>query len=277
MMKFPRTILFAGSVVAAAALATTAHAASLASDNAAAYSGANNWSPSNGGSGFQPWTFFALGDPNLYGDFIGSSTSNGGTGGGTNGSSLGIDTSGNAWGLYGNSGDTMAAFRPFTGDLSIGQTVEIDIDQGFQQNGSQVGITLLNDSGQALLTVYYIGGDPINSWKVDDNNGEANLSPNVGFTSDGLHLSITLTSATTYSGTLTQLNGGSASASFSGSLQIQPTGEGIGKIELFNNDAGTAYANNAFFNNLAIVPEPSSIALVGVSLFGAGMLRRRKR
>lgn len=275
MKTASRSVLLFCSMAAVGLLVTSARAATTGSDNAAAYSGANNWSPANGGSGFGAWVFSNTGTPNQSGNFIGSSTSNGGTGGGTNGSSLGIDTSGNAWGLYGNSGQTANATRPFTGTLSIGQTVSIDIDQGFEQGGSVVGIGLQNGAGSNLVEVYYAGGDSVNSWKKNDSGGQANLSPNVGFTSNGLHLSITLNTATTYSGTLAQLNGGSASASFSGTL-ISQTDEGIAQIRLFNFNAGSGGAANAFFNNLAIVPEPSTMALVGLGLFGALALRRRK-
>jgi PEP-CTERM motif-containing protein len=274
-MRGNRSSLFITSIAAVALLAATAHAATTGSDNAAGYSGANNWAPANGGTGFGAWTFDNGGTVNETGNFIGSSTSNGGTGGGTNGSSLGIDTSGNAWGLYANTSLTADAIRPFTGTLSIGQTVSIDIDQGFQGNPSTVGIGLQNGAGSNLVEVYYVGGDAVNSWKVNDNGGQANLSPNVGFTSNGLHLSLTLTSATTYSATLSGLNGDSDSASFSGTLDSQ-SDEGIAQIRLFNFNAGGGSASDAFFNNLAVVPEPSTVALVGLSLLGALTFRRRK-
>src|SRR5437870_13229443 len=89
------------STVAAALSVASAHASSLASDNAAAavYSGGGNFNGLNGGIGFGAWTNTPTANSGVAGSFVATSTANAG-------GSLGIDTSGVSWGFYGNSGNT---------------------------------------------------------------------------------------------------------------------------------------------------------------------------
>jgi hypothetical protein len=47
-------------------------------------------------------------------------------------------------------------------------------------------------------------------------------------------------------------------------------------VELFNYNAGSGSDKDAYFNNLAIIPEPSSFALVGIGLFAVWIYGRRK-
>ena len=260
-------------VSATAILAASTLAASLASDNAsdAVYVGGGNFNGLNGGTGFAAWTNTPSANTGVNGSLIASSTNNAG------GSSGGIDSTGNkAWGFYGNSGNTGDGVRPFTGGaLSIGQTVKIDIDQGFQDGGSTAGIGLQNSSFQNLVELYYVGGDSVNSWKKNDAGGQADLSPNVGFSGNGFHVELTLTSATTYSGTITPLNPTGSPVAFSGTLNSPGGGQAIAQIRVFNFNSGVGANADFFANNLAVVPEPTTMTLLGLGLLGALALRRR--
>jgi hypothetical protein len=275
-MKGFKISVVVATAVAVVALAAPGRAASLGSDNAsdAVYSGLGNYNGLNGGTGFGAWTNTPSVNSGFAGSFIGSSTNNAG------GSSGGIDsTGGKAWGMYGNSGNAGDSVRPFTGGaLSIGQTVKVDLDQGYEDTGATVGFGLQNAASSNLVEVYYIGGDTVNSWKKNDAGGQVNLAADgvIGFTGDGLHLEITLLTATTYSGTLNKLNPTGAPVAFSGTLNAGAGDQAIVKLRLFNFNSGGGNNANFYGNNLAVVPEPSTIMLVGFGLLGALALRRRK-
>jgi hypothetical protein len=267
MKSFYKVILC--SFATAVMFLETGHAANLASDNAAdaVYSGGGNYNGLNGGTGFGAWINTPA-NSSVAGSFVFTSTANAG-------GSLSIDTSGNAWGLYANSGNVSDAVRPFTGGaLTIGQTVTINLDQGYEDTGATVGIGLQNSSFDNLMEVYYIGGDSVNSWKKNDAAGQSDLSPNVPFSGDGFHLEITLATATTYTGVLTSNDGGSAT--FSGTLISPLGGQDITQVRLFNANSGMGDNANFYGNSLAIVPEPSTVVLVGLGMLGVLALRRRK-
>lgn len=259
-------------IVSLGVMTIAAYAASNATDNAGNYSNPAGWT-GNAGSGWGgAWTFTTTANS---GDFLGDSTTNGTSPSGGINSGNGL-----AWGLFANSGTTSDATRPFSGSLSVGQTFHLQIDQGFQDAGSTVGFGLQNASGQNLFELYYIGNDATNSWKNNDSTGQHNLSPNVGFSTDGFNVTFTLTGTTTYSGTFSDMHGNSAS--FSGSLATQAGGEAISQARLFNFNAGNGASNNLFFNNMSIttaVPEPATILsfLSGSSLLGAFLFIRRRR
>ncbi len=157
-------------IVSLGLMTAAGYAASNASDNAGNYGG--NWTGGQGTGWGGDWVF--QDGPTNSGHFIGDSTTNAG-------GSLGINSTGDgAWGLFANTGDTANATRPFNGDLSIGQTFSIQIDQGYQDTGSTVGLSLQNSSGQTLFEIYYIGGGT-NTWKTNDASGQQDLSPSIPF------------------------------------------------------------------------------------------------
>src|SRR5947208_1780827 len=123
--------------------------------NAAWLSGPNT----NGGFGFQPWTFVHSG-PGFQGFFIGDAGSIG-------------STNGNAWGMYANtgSGNAATAFRGFSNPLQTNQVFKLkwrNTGIGFSTTKFG-GFCLRNGNANAStndyntnfrLMFYYLGGSP---------------------------------------------------------------------------------------------------------------------
>ena len=267
--------------------AATARAANLASDNAAASSAyADGWQTGdNGGTGLGAWNLgVSINDVSRDGHFVGSSQGNGFSDGN-------IDTSGSAWGLYanGNNGIVNAlavGYRPFTGGaLSIGQTLTLKMDNGFIDGSApgMVGFALVTSdlvAGNALFSVLpnsstrfeflFTGGQSNYQIALGDGVGGFNTTDTgVGFTSAGLTVAFTLTGANSFS---VSVNGGPA---ITGTLGGNAS-DALNGVAVFNYAAGSGSSNDAFFNSLAIVPEPSTALLVGAGLLGALALRKRR-
>lgn len=260
MKRFSITIL----AIVATALTASVQGANLAYDDASNYSGV--WTNgSNGGYGFGNWV---LGTTGSAGMFVGDSTLNAG------GSSGGINTSGVAWGMWANSGGLSEAIRPFTGGpLTLGQSVVVDFDNGWIDTGSTVGLALQTSGGSNRIELYFIGGN--STYTI--NNGSP-IDAGVGFTGDGLRLTFTLTGPNAMILTVGSLNGsnGGTNSVFTGLSLNGGTGLDIERIRFFNASAGPGSNYDAFYNRLEIIPEPSTVFLVGLGLAGAWYLRRRK-
>ena len=234
-------------IAAAAVAATSVFAATGGSDNAAGYSGLANGD--NGGSGFSAWST---------------------TGGGTSGSYIGdsaaqgfgdINTSGKAWGFWGNpsGGNYINATRGFSGGaLSVGQTFSIDLAIAWR-NGNK-GIDIIGNGGVSIFN-FNVGSDQYQvngsdqGWSYDQTSI--------------INISITATGAGTYDATVTR-----GAQSFSSSFAN--AGAGVTGFGLYvaDTDAGNDL-NNLFANNAAVVPEPSTLVLGAFGLLGLAVARRR--
>ena len=193
------------------------------------------------------------GDAGQNGDFSGNS--------GTNGDGSGAGAGASAWALYANTGQTASAVYTLAGGgLSIGQSLSLDFDNGNIDLGGSVGMVLLNGGTEAFAFTF-TGGDA--NYSIFDG---ATTDTGVGFTDDGQNVSITLTSAGTYSVDGTLLTG-----TFNNG---QTT---IDEVRVFNFNAGAGGPSNLFFNNLSVtqVPEPSSSALL--TLAGLALILRRRK
>jgi len=255
----------------AIALAANTFAAGLAADNAADSAYNDGWQTGdNGGTGWGGgWSLSTSVPPdvNKAGQFVGSSQGNGFSDGN-------IDTAGRAWGEYANNTYIATATRPFNGALSIGQTFSIDIDNGFLDSGSSVGFTLtgFGDPGATdQFSFFFQGGSSNYKVSVGRFVWYSETDTGVGFTSKGVHVEFTLTGSTSYSVAITP-NGASTTV-LTGNMVISSP---IDHVELYNYNAGTGSANDAFFNNIAIVPEPTTAMLVGAGLVSMIALRRRR-
>jgi aryl-phospho-beta-D-glucosidase BglC (GH1 family) len=219
-----------------------------ANDNAsaAAYTG-GNFNGANSGTGFGAWVVSPTNNTGNALWFIASSTTNGVN------PSLGIDSTGNkSWGSFANNGATGTAVRVFSaGALVVGQTFTLDMDNGYVESSDTVGFDLQNTSGQTLLEINYIGMNAAGSYGSIDNTGAHSLG--VSYTDGGVHAKITLTSATTYSASLTPA--GKATVNFSGTLINAAGGRGITQIRLFDNNVAAGNSGShwdVFWNNFNV-------------------------
>jgi PEP-CTERM motif len=162
----------------------------------------------------------------------------------------------NAAGVSGN----VDATHTFAGGaLLVGQTVSLNYEMRGTSVGTQVGISLLNGSGAAITLGIY-GGEP-SAGNPYPGNGYYYTDAGSTFTSAGsmgyqyqteFNIAFTVTGADTYSAV-------AGSDSWSGTFNGSLTG-----IDVFNYSAGNA--SDDAFNNLDVVPEPGTIALVGLGL-----------
>lgn len=252
-------------------------AANVAYDDAANAAYSDGWQTGdNGGFGFGAWTLSTVsGDSSRNGHFIGDSSLNGDpapTGD--------INTSGAAWGLYANQLVGMegpvigvaTAFRPFTGgELAINQTLRLRMDNGLV-DPMQIGPGTV---GFSLNRFSFFFANGATEYRI----GNGNPSDAVGLTGtgvpltyNGLDIAFTRTGTDTYELIVTP-NGGSAVV-ING---VMPdTGGSLDGITLYNRTAGPGSSRDLFFNNLEIVPEPTTL---GLALTGAllGLFAHRRR
>jgi hypothetical protein len=251
-------------------LAQHASATIVASDTAADPTYNSGWSTGeNGGTGFGAWTLTQTSGniDGFNGQFIGSSPN--------------IDTSGKAFGEYGNTGNSAVAYRAFgTGEMYNDSTFHWAMQNGNIDNGDSVGLTLRNGDADANPGNYntgvrfeflFIGGN--SDYSYIDNSGVHDSG--IGFTSTGLQLSLQLTGANTYSLTISNGNNTALLGTYSGSLE-GAANSSIDSFAAFNNDAGSGGANNAFFNSFSVnaVPEPTIAVLFAL---GGGIIWFRRR
>ncbi|MDW8343463.1 MAG: PEP-CTERM sorting domain-containing protein [Verrucomicrobiae bacterium] len=252
-------------------------AANLASDSADDSAYNDGWQAGdNGGTGFGPWTFFFL-HPDLdrNGVFMGSSANNGEAPSGN------IDTSGRSWGLYANfttgpSGPQIggvSAVRPFTGgELGIGQTLRLAMDNGWVEQGFRVpgavGFSLNR------FSFFFRAGDT--EYRVGNGNPADTLGlygTGIPFTDDGLFIEFTRTGQDTFTLEVKRQEDDSEIYVINGTM---PPGGPLDSITLYNRFAGPDSPRDLFFNRLEIIPEPGTTALVVLGLLPALFLRRKR-
>lgn len=273
MKNYMNQAKLVGSFLTLAASASLSFGAQNASDNAGNYSGwgmgNSSGSQASAGTGFGSWNFINT-EPNggFSGEFVGAGYNNGGT----------INSgNGNAFGFYANSAasDESQAIAPFIGNLSAGQTFSV---QGMVDNigdqGGEIGLDLQDNTSANIFSTYFVGG--LNDWFI--NVGGNQVDTGLGFTKSPLTFSFTQGAGNTWSFTISAL-GGSSETLTSASTGDLLTSSTISQVDLFNqNGADNGNQNdNSYFNNLVIVPEPSSLVILGMSgLSAMFMFRRRK-
>jgi hypothetical protein len=270
--------ILASSALTALAIAGTSqttHAALVATDNAAASAYSGGWSNgSNGGSGFGEWS---LSGSSTSGFFVGSSTENDNGNALLAGDTSDIDTAGNAWGMYANSGTSATAARDFTGGaLAVGQSFSLAYDNGNIATGSADVFNLIDSSNNTLFQFGFAGGAS-NYFYSDATSIAADTG--IGFTYFGLDTVFTLTSATTYSFTMTPIDTSLASKTITGTISGNITG-----FSAVDDNAGSGSGSNFYINSAEVlaapssaVPTPASFGLVlagGIGLAGLAIRRR---
>lgn len=224
-----------------------AQAATLGSDNAGNYTAWTNGS--NGGTGFQPWQLYTSGSA---GFFLGSSAAQG----------FGnIDTSGQAFGMWGNpSGGNYAHARRWFdgGTLSVGQSFVVDLAIAWR-NGNK-GLSLF-DTATNELFYFNVGGDQydvngsIQGWSY----AQTSVFRVVASQIDMSNLRVVVS----------RFPGESVTQTVSGTLA------GF-RAYVGDTDAGSDL-NNLFINNMAVIPEPATLGLIGLGSAVAMIAIRRRR
>jgi len=185
------------------------------------------------------------------------------------------DLGASSWGFYASGGEVSQALYDFDGGaLTVGQTLSVQFDNSSIQSGGTVGLGFQNISnGNNRLEFFFIGGD--SNYTYIDNGGSSDSG--VGFTSSGLTLDFTLTGTDTYSLDITPIGG--STTNLSGTLGGTAL-SGVDRLRIFNFNAGSGSGFDTYANNISIIPEPSSIAMMGLTgLAAAGLVsvKRRKR
>ena len=260
-------------VLAVAVQALTLEAANIAFDSAADTVYDDGWQATdNGGSGFGNWVFSNSPGGGSAGQFVFDSTQNAdGIDDGTNRGAANdgdINTpaiDGRSWGMFANGDMSAAAIadRPLTGgELAQGESISVDMDNGYIETGSEVGV-FFGDGGGDGLGVYFAGGDATYTAVVGVGGTYVHTPTTLGFGDEGL--TITLSRTGPDAGTLTAtLRNGDTQTLATGFNFLDP----VTAVSLVNRNSGFGDANNAYFNTIAVVPEPGHLALMGLGLIG---------
>ncbi len=264
------------AITGATALLTGVCSGQIAYDAATDPLYAGGWAAGqNGGYGFGAWSFNGT-DPTPAGVYQGISTS----------SPLGT-----AWTLMTHDNNTglANAGRAITeaGGLQVGQTFETVIDNPTTTHFYRGWTISLNNgtdnnpggvsTGQQLAA-YHFEYFNYGQWTVNDLSGDTGTTLyNTQTAVAGMKLDVTLTSATTYSLTMTPLGGTASPYSQTGTLKGGGPINWI-QFQLYNGISGglTDTANNFEISYMSIVPEPSSLALLGLGVSSLWLFRRQR-
>lgn len=271
-MKSGLPILLALSAVGFLSSASISTAATPGTDTASNYTTATWTNGSNGGTGFLAWAFTNnSSSTNFAGNFIGDSTANS--------SGIGnVNTGANAFGMFANpSGAFANSDRSFAGGaLTVGQTFRLQLAVNFRNGGK--GLNL------------YIGGTPTTGTQIFNFNignpgsGDGyyytvgtNAAVNTGlaYAADSVFtLSYTQQSAT--AGMFTIARTSAATPAANGAVNVALTTTGVTSFRVYDSNATNSSSDNLYFNNLAVVPEPSTWAAMLLGGVGALMVVRRR-
>jgi hypothetical protein len=302
----------AAGVIGGFALAGAASAAIVGTDNAnnspPYTSGSGNTASTefnglNGGSGYGAWSVTDVENYTGAGATTSSSTGNGGAFVSTSTNDAtrnpapifdvydnGNPNSSSATGAaLGSSIET--AFRPFdtplTGQGSSFSFIESLASLRAENSGSQtcqLGFELLDASGNVLLNLYTYGGAS-GFYAVDESHSG---SPYLLFSTDASHsgsnsraLTVNTGAADTLtislndnSGDYTITSAGHEGSTFADGGQIDMSTGGPAAFEIYNNNGGDGSDMRVNSLNETVVPEPASIALGAMGVWGL-MIRRR--
>lgn len=261
-----KTIL--NSLAAAVIVMGTANSfALIASDNASNYGG--TWTNGNNfGTGFDAWTISNNdGGGNFAGAFIGDSTV--GTGD--------INTSGVSFGMYAN---PVAAFldadRAFSSAMSIGDTFSFDLGVNYDNGNKGFNLYSGGIAGTQLFNFNVGNGAQISAGTGLSLNAGSGAGYDYGGAS-ALTLSLNYADATTLAYSVSRVSAqGNQGILFSGTV----TGTFAAPDAFRFYVAGTGNGdseNNFYANNLNVVPEPSTYALLALSAVGLSAYVRRRR
>jgi len=233
------------SILALLSVGSLSFGATNASDNASnsTYQPGNVWdNGSNGGTGFGPWDLSKTGTGGRY---IG-------------GTALGATT----FGIYSGTSGTSRADRAFTGALSAGQTFSITLAHTETNNG-ELGINLLEGTNVRLVLKMVSGQS---QWKMWDGGAGGDFSIGQNYVANtALTFQFTYNGGSSYSYSFGSASGNNTATSVITNL----TG-----FRIYNNGQGDQ--QNLGFNNITVVPEPTTWALLAGGLTALVVFRRRR-
>jgi hypothetical protein len=249
-----------------AVTATDARSAVVFTETAARSYYDGGWS--NGSSqpnNFSWFTATSVTAPGFAGHLVGDSTDlSGGSGGDLN-------TAGRSWGIYAGSGgsgfgqaDAYGFLKDGSGNdaaLDINQTISLDLAVNFR-NGYK-GVAMRDADGTELFTLN-VGGD---DYTVSTATASGTIGDSYSFDTV-FNIALTQTSA----------GGGMWAITRSGGVSDYDTGTYSGLVSNFKLYVGQTDGgdpNNLMVNNVSVVPEPGSAALL-LAAAGLFVLRRRR-
>lgn len=253
--------VFLATLFAAALAAASTSYALVASDNGGNYAG--GWTNgANGGTGFGAWSIVADQGSGFAGNFIGNPADAGISGMATD-----------SFGLYANpsgSGATVDAGRSFASALSVGDTFSFQWGLNWDSDGDgNKGFNLYSGG---------LGGTQIININMGG-SGVITINSNPMFSEYGANaftLNFTIVNSTTLA---VYGIGRDGSESYSNNFDI--TGLTVDSFKFYASGLSGDNANNRqpYFNELEVVPEPSTYVLLALSAagFGGYVIRRRRR
>jgi hypothetical protein len=248
-----KIVLF--SLAAAALAVGTLHAQPIASDNGGNYGG--GWTDgSNGGTGFLAWTISATPGTGFAGSFIGDPTAAGITGMSTT-----------SFGLFANpggSGATVTVARGMSNALSVGDTFSFQWGINWDSDVGNKGFNLAV-GGTQLLNVNQAG------FPGDITFEGANTG--IAYGTGPMTWSFTLTTPSNLLVT-SSARDGTTTPVFTTNFSVAAAPNAF---SFYATAMGSGDQRQSYFNNLSVVPEPSTYALLALSAAGlAGYAARRR-
>jgi hypothetical protein len=239
------------AAVMSAALSSGAFALE-ASDNSSNYDA--TFIGLNQGTGFNAWTGSGTGGG---GNYIGSS---------------GLSSSSFAIFSGGGSGNSFEATRPFSSAMNVGDTFSVQFGYTGVADDGVIGINLFSDTA-FRLGIKFTGGQ--GEWTLNDGGNDFGIGiPWSGGTpGTTLNFSFTRGSENNYSINVSQGSDSFEGLNFTASSGVMS----VDRVQFFT--GGQGGGENIGFDNLNVVPEPSTYALfvLGAAAMSGYVIRRRRR
>ena len=254
------------TTITALALNFTALAANIASDSAANYSG--GWTTgSNGGTGFSSWTISTVSSTNNFaGAFIGDPTGSG------------INFGTQAFGLYANGPQPVSVdvSRSFTGgSLIAGQKFSFQYALNWDADTGEKGFNLWTGTpGTGWLLNVKQGGFPGNILFNYAGNSAGDINTNIQYGNGPMTWSFEMLTSTSLAVSATARDGSTTSV-FNRTITLGA--DAPLSFNFYASNMGGGDQRQPYFNNLSLVPEPSSSVLMGLGLAGLAALRRTRK
>jgi hypothetical protein len=250
------------STFVAAAFAVGSINAQIASDNGGNYGG--GWSSgTNGGTGFLAWDISATPGTGFAGAFIGDPSFAGVTGMST--------TSFGMFANPGGSGATVTVSRGLSNALAVGDTFSFQWGINWDSDVGNKGFNLFSGGvgGTQLLNVNQ-GGFP---GDINFIVGAVTNNTGIAFGTGPMTWSFTLTAPSNLLVTSSARNG-TTTPVFTTNISVLAAPNAF---SFYATAMGAGDQRQSYFNNLSVVPEPSTYALLALSAVGlAGYAARRR-